>query len=43
LDEEAPLRKTRDPYGDTKIDAERILAATRPAGASRASRATPCA
>jgi nucleoside-diphosphate-sugar epimerase len=27
LDEEAPLRKTGDPYGDTKIDAERILAA----------------
>ncbi|RIL07472.1 MAG: hypothetical protein DCC71_02815 [Proteobacteria bacterium] len=27
LDEESPLRKTGDPYGDTKIDAERILAA----------------
>jgi nucleoside-diphosphate-sugar epimerase len=25
LDEEAPLQKTGDPYGDTKIDAERIL------------------
>ncbi|MBW2393566.1 MAG: NAD-dependent epimerase/dehydratase family protein [Deltaproteobacteria bacterium] len=26
IDEEAPLQKTGDPYGDTKIDAERILA-----------------
>jgi nucleoside-diphosphate-sugar epimerase len=25
IDEDAPLRKTGDPYGDTKIDAERIL------------------
>lgn len=25
LDESAPLRKTGDPYGDTKIDAERLL------------------
>ncbi|MBW2245180.1 MAG: NAD(P)-dependent oxidoreductase, partial [Deltaproteobacteria bacterium] len=25
IDEEAPLQKTGDPYGDTKIDAERIL------------------
>ncbi|MCP4035389.1 MAG: NAD-dependent epimerase/dehydratase family protein [bacterium] len=25
IDEEAPLRKTGDPYGDTKIDAERLL------------------
>ncbi len=26
LDEDAPVQKTGDPYGDTKIDAERILA-----------------
>jgi nucleoside-diphosphate-sugar epimerase len=26
LDEDAPVHKTGDPYGDTKIDAERILA-----------------
>jgi nucleoside-diphosphate-sugar epimerase len=28
IDESAPLRKTGDPYGDTKIDAEEILAAS---------------
>jgi nucleoside-diphosphate-sugar epimerase len=33
IDEDFPLRKIGDPYGDTKIDAERILAAHRDAGA----------
>lgn len=32
IDEDFPLRKIGDPYGDTKIDAERILAARAAAG-----------
>jgi nucleoside-diphosphate-sugar epimerase len=33
LDEDAPLRRTGDPYGDTKIDAERLLEACARRGA----------
>lgn len=32
LDEDAPLRRIGDPYGDTKIDAERLLTAHAAAG-----------